>query len=653
MATMSKDEGRYRVLLLGVGNNTDEGKEIFCKRVSESFGITGSRMRTIVDRCPLVLKRSLTLQKAESLAKSLKSLGAVVTVEEKRDVLEAFLEFQDLTPHRLALESAYLRKTESGAWNVIGRVRNISSEGLHDSWVLIQLLDSSDDILTFEEAPIAINPLPAGMASPFRVVFEGGLFIGKASIAFKTSSGEPVPTVDRRKKREWSRGKLEGESEPASSLISKSDERMASIREPDSTDEILLEEVLEPPAAPLPINTEEPEGKPEEGGAPIEQRAELAAQHSPALPLNGTPCDEGVDSPEKESPPPLVEVRDEGGLAGGGILEIVEPPPLQAEPTDLLEGDGLEDENLPLDLEGPPSGGSEDKASPDTRSSVLDEAVQLLDEISAKPTEGEPPSPPLPWLNEFRSSVETFYQNGKDPFSMWFEEQTKGGRLMDLRHALMAILIHARFDQTHEPENAIHNTETVYGLMVEPFPRLEDIPPLEGTEFFSRENWRYLFHRAIPRLQQVSKDIVEKKNWASADLERLIQIIPHMTPENSRKAVRRIHAFLPDGAVIDFSRSTVLIGEELYRVASRLGVVSPFFDTYRGKNSPGDLKIQTFAKTTFPDHPARIEDPMNWVGRREEGGNCSPAQPECKGCLFESFCPKLYHDFNPSEKGII
>ena len=650
---MSKDEGRYRVLLLGVGNNTEEEKEIFCKRVSEGFGITGPRMRTIIDRCPLVLKRNLSLPKAESLAKSLKSLGALVAVEEKRDVLDAFLEFQDLTPHRLALESAYLRKTESGAWNVIGRVRNISNEGLHDSWVLIQLLDSSDDLLTFEEAPIAINPLPAGMVSPFRVVFEGSLFVGKVSIAFKTSCGEPVATADRRKKREWSKGKSEGDSEPPSSQISKGDERVPSIQERDPTEEILLEEVLEPPAAPLPITPEEPEGRPEESKAPIEQRGDLTVQPSPALPVNEASCEEGVDSPVKESPSPLVEVREKGGLAGGGILEIVEPPPLQAEPTDLLKGEGLEDESLPLDLEGPPPGRSEEKAPADTRSSVLDEAVQLLDEISAKPTEGGSPLPPLPWLNEFRSSVETFYQNGKDPFSMWFEEQRKEGRLMDLHHALMAILIHARFDQTHKPENAIHNTERVYGLMVEPFPRLEDIPSLEGTEFFSHENWRYLFHRAIPRLQQVSKDIVEKKDWASADLERLIQIIPHMTPENSRKAVRRIHAFLPEGVVIDFSRSTVLIGEELYRVASRIGVVSPFFDTYRGKNSPGDLKIQAFAKMTFPDHPARIEEPMNWVGRREEGGNCSPAPPECKGCLFESFCPKLYHDFNPSEKGIM
>jgi hypothetical protein len=48
-----------------------------------------------------------------------------------------------------------------------------------------------------------------------------------------------------------------------------------------------------------------------------------------------------------------------------------------------------------------------------------------------------------------------------------------------------------------------------------------------------------------------------------------------------------------------------------------------------------------------------VEDAMTWMGGgEEEGGHCLPVHPWCKGCLFETFCPKLYLDFNPSDKGM-
>src|SRR4030042_1670838 len=98
---------------------------------------------------------------------------------------------------------------------------------------------------------------------------------------------------------------------------------------------------------------------------------------------------------------------------------------------------------------------------------------------------------------------------------------------------------------------------------------------------------------------------------------------------------------------------TIFIGESLYRVASRLGIVDPHFDTYQGRNSMGDIKIQSFAKIAFPQNPVKIEEPMSWMGREEErGGHCFPIQPRCEGCLFETFCPRLYVHFNPSEKGM-
>jgi hypothetical protein len=191
----------------------------------------------------------------------------------------------------------------------------------------------------------------------------------------------------------------------------------------------------------------------------------------------------------------------------------------------------------------------------------------------------------------------------------------------------------------------------VFRLIVQPNLPLEEIPPLEGMKFFSGENWRELFHRAIPKLQEVANDIFKKKKCEALELERLIQVIPHMSEKNSRLAVRWMKELIPDVVEIDFSNTPISVGENLYRVASRLGVVDPYFDYYRGRNSMGDIKIQSFAKEAFPHDPIKIEEPIDWVGR-EEGGHCFPTQPRCEGCLFETFCPKLYVSFNPSEKGM-
>jgi endonuclease III len=83
-----------------------------------------------------------------------------------------------------------------------------------------------------------------------------------------------------------------------------------------------------------------------------------------------------------------------------------------------------------------------------------------------------------------------------------------------------------------------------------------------------------------------------------------------------------------------------------------LGIIDPHFDFYQAKNSMGDLKIQTFAKVAFPEDPSKIETPMVWIGRNEAEGHCLPLSPRCEECLFETFCPKLYLDFDPTEKGM-
>jgi hypothetical protein len=276
----------------------------------------------------------------------------------------------------------------------------------------------------------------------------------------------------------------------------------------------------------------------------------------------------------------------------------------------------------------------------------------LLEDTLRINGKGEKEPPPIPWTEEFRNSIEAYYQKPRGIFFTWFEEHRKGDEFIHSFHSLLTILLHARFDQMSHSEKALENTQRVFKLSIQPDLQLEQIPPLEGTEFFSAENWRVLFYRAIPKLQQVANNILEKGRWDALDLERLIQVIPHMSDKNSRMAVRWIDELIPDMVTIDFYNTRISIEESLYRVASRLGVVDPNCDFYQGQDSIGDLKIQSFTKAVFPQNPLRIEEPMTWVGRKEEGGHCFPTQPRCNGCLFGAFCPRLHSDFDPSEKGM-
>jgi len=118
-------------------------------------------------------------------------------------------------------------------------------------------------------------------------------------------------------------------------------------------------------------------------------------------------------------------------------------------------------------------------------------------------------------------------------------------------------------------------------------------------------------------------------------------------------AIQWFKELIPDVLEVDFSDTPVTVGEGFYRVASRLGIVDPHFDHYQGRNSMADVKIQSFARMACLRNPLEVEEPMTWMGRAEEqGGHCFPIQPKCEGCLFETFCPKLYVHFNPSEKGM-
>jgi hypothetical protein len=667
MHRKNQEEGRYRVLLISIGDNTEEKKEFFCKNISENFGIELSLLRKIVDRCPIILKKNLSLNKAEILAKTLKAFGAVVTVEEKYDSPPIFLEFQEMAPYHVALESSYLRRTQSGAWNVVGRAKNISSESLNDTWVLIQLFDALDEFITFEEIPLPINPLPPGEASPFKLVFEGGLPVQRITVAFKNSSGYPLPAIDRRKKREWVEieRKEEGEKFISSAFLSpggKGRIRPMEITEP--LEEMLLEKnaemqmdhsqslETEVPTLPLEEDLEtvregEKRGKEEPlllklDEIPLEMISESTEQ---TIDFNLKKSEEGEKESEEE---PEKFIKEEP-------LLMITLPVLEEE----TEGEAFlpEWEDHPDNLEN-------NFQAPPLDLSPLKEATQLLNEISgatkevkAEEVEAEEEPPLFPWMGDFRNAIENYYQKPRDMFSMWFDAHQKGEGFANPLHSLLTILIHARFDQGPDQMNhsgkALENTQKAFRLIIQTNLSLEEIPPLEGTPFFSGESWRDLFRRAIPRLQQIANNIIEKKKWNAPDLERLVRVIPHMSHRNSRKAIRWINELIPDVVEIDFSNTPILKGESLYRVASRLGVVDPHFDHYQGRNSMGDLKIQSFAKATFPQDPVKVEEPMIWVGmKEEEGGHCFPTQPQCEGCLFETFCSRLFLHFNPSVKGM-
>jgi hypothetical protein len=289
---------------------------------------------------------------------------------------------------------------------------------------------------------------------------------------------------------------------------------------------------------------------------------------------------------------------------------------------------------------------------PHLDASTFEEASRLINDVSERTEMHEREASSFPWLDEFRIAVERYYQEHPDLFLQWITARQSENELKDDLHSLLTLLAHARFDQMNETEKALKNTERVFQLLTKPQIAPEEIPSLEGTLFFSPEQWRDLFYRAVPKLQQIGRSLLDKKRGMAYEVQRMILVIPHMSEKTSRKATRWISDLMPRAMAIDFSEHPVLIDRSLYRVASRLGIIDPHFDFYQGRDSMGDLKLQSFAKSVFPLDPSKIEAPMVWIGGDGTTGHCLPTQPKCEGCLFERFCQKLYLQFDPSEKGM-
>ena len=631
MQQKNQREENYRVLLTGIEDETEERKDVFWRTVSERYHLSLPSLRDIMNRSPVVLARNLTLDEARHLAERLSPLGALLSIKKNDDIPRVSLEFQETGSALIALEASLLRKTQSDTWSVIGRVRNISTETLHDVWVLIQLFGSQGDFLTFEEIPLPINPLPPAGSSPFKAIFEGSLSVKAIVIAFKNSGGKPLPSTDHRKPlADETAIHVDLEETSSSAVSSEQNERGA-------VDQL---------AGPMNPETQQEKGV---EGDPGDQKVadQIVTEEVLVLSDMEKPPDQCThESNEDYTIAPLSSSS--SSILAKGDVEMIDVVFPELKPSaECSNGNGGE-----VLIHTP----------------ALEEASQLLKEITEsraqeteeKRIEEESASrlkeglPTFPHFDEFRRTVEVYYKTHPDHFIKWMETQEREEGPQGALRCLVTILVHARFDQMTKPETALENTRKVSHLILKPDASFEEVPSLEGTRYFSGDQWKLLFHRALPRIQSIAQEIVVKKQWKARELEQLIQIIPHMSPQTSRRALQWIQRFRIEGIEIDFSQASILIGGALYRVAARLGVVDPQFDCCEGTNSMGDLKIQAFARTAFSEDPLKIEEPMNWLGTEtsEDGGACAPTYPRCEGCLFSDFCPKHYLAFDPSEKGL-
>ncbi len=623
----SKEE-RYRVILHSIGQNTEEEKERFCLQVSEHYGIPFDLMKRTVGRCPIIIKKDLPAKKAEMIAIAFQTFGATVSVERKRELLPIFLEFTSGRDSPLSLISSTFHKTAGGLWQILGRVENRSNDPVADLWVLIQLFDEWNELINFEEIPLPINPLPPLGSSPFKVLLEGEVPIKRVTITFKHASGVPLPALDLRDRREWIPIEWAGMQN----------------RDFSPPPRAFPQEVLDLSESHHPMT---PDRKGE--GREREEAKKEEGRFTQEVELTSIEGAEDIQISQEEFTFPLMgETKSsEGEMPAGSLSEEgYRPEAIRS----LMEDEIQEEE---LHLEDWQEGGQEAHRSTELPSSVSEPQVkQMKDETKREEWVQEEKPLPFSWIDSFRRTIETYQEKYPDPFSIWFDQIKSDAAFENRYHALLTLLIFARFHQTSPSESALSNTQKVFRFVLRKDFDPQEIPPLEGALFFPGEVWRDLFIRAVPKLQEVTEQILKKETWELSNLDRLIRIIPHMTSKNSRWAIRFIHDRFPDIA-LDLSTMDIEVNEAIYRVASRLGVVHPLFDYYQGKHSIGDQKLQSFSREVYPDDPVKIEEPLSRLGGDGEGGCCFPKDPQCPNCPFEPFCPKRFLEINPSEKGMM
>ena len=265
------------------------------------------------------------------------------------------------------------------------------------------------------------------------------------------------------------------------------------------------------------------------------------------------------------------------------------------------------------------------------------------------------------WLSKFREVIIDYTRDrAPDPFMIWFRRKDSEGFFADDFERVLAILIDARFDQRTTADKAFQNTIAVVklGVLRRSLSR-EELPLLIPRQNVTAERWTDLFYLSLPKLHDLAKQILNRREWDAADLIDFMQYhsgrkrrVPWFGVKTVRLAVRWLHELVP-ALRIDMATYKIPVDSLIYRVSCRLGIIDPNKDKYFGEDSPADLKIQSFVKQMFPDRPYILDEPLWSTGRRAvNGGHCFPQNPNCYGCLFESICPKKFLDVDPEKLGM-
>ena len=265
------------------------------------------------------------------------------------------------------------------------------------------------------------------------------------------------------------------------------------------------------------------------------------------------------------------------------------------------------------------------------------------------------------WLLKFREVILDYTRNrAPDPFMIWFRRKDSEGFFTDDFERVLVILIDARFDQRTTADKALQNTITVVELgALKRLLSREELPLLIPRQNVTAEKWTDLFHSSLPKLHDLSKQILDRREWDAANLIDFMQYdsghkrrVPWFGVKTVRLAVRWLYELVPD-LRLDMTTYKIPVDSLIYRVSCRLGIINPNKDKYYGEDSPADLKIQSFVKQMFSDRPYLLDEPLWSTGRRAvNGGHCYPQNPNCYSCLFESICPKKFRDIDPEKLGM-
>ena len=70
------DQNIYKVLFLGITNNSAEGRRCFFKGISKRFHISPEKVDYLISNPPILLKRGVSLDEAKALANEFEFFGA-------------------------------------------------------------------------------------------------------------------------------------------------------------------------------------------------------------------------------------------------------------------------------------------------------------------------------------------------------------------------------------------------------------------------------------------------------------------------------------------------------------------------------------------------------------------------------------------------